>query len=170
MRDLMLLTQYLEKNRIAVYFLFNENMEIVYIGKTEKSIIRVMQHREGVKNNDSWYKDIKYIAVCPSRDGISASITEVSCIDLIKPYKNSLVVNYIDWLKTLPMSMKHYAEIDRNEIKYEFACYSLALVKSYKTIYDLQNDKLIDRDTDENIDLFIPTLDALRAIAQALEK
>ena len=98
------------RHEAGVYFLYDENKELVYIGESGNMYIRVLEHIAESK------KDFNYFKAVPLDNNATRQLLEIYLISIIKPKYNELVVNdFVKFFKVCPAMVKNvYCEEDFN--------------------------------------------------------
>lgn len=99
-------------NSAGVYSLSDEDRQILYIGKSIDLSKRAMSHIIYCLCQDDFYSDVSHINLYKTQNEIIASHLEVFMIETFKPQKNRISYAYIDWLKTIPLSIKNISSLD----------------------------------------------------------
>lgn len=85
----------------GVYFLYNKDNELVYIGQSKNIYTRILEHKFENKKKFESFIHIKF------DDTFTREIYEITFISIAKPKYNKLVVDDINkWALNLPTSFK----------------------------------------------------------------
>ena len=125
-------------NKHGIYFLFDKDEEIIYVGSTGNLATRLITHRL----NSIIDTDLKYdlmntagVAYNHSERIENVRIVEQYIIDKLKPIGNIAVFNFRNWYSSLPVkperTLSEYEEIGDNIIKNMKP--SIAMVKFCKS-------------------------------------
>ena len=115
------------RNVSGVYFLYNENKELVYIGKSRNIYLRILEHKFENKKKFSFFK------LAGTRSEIFADLLEVCIIDIYSKKANlynktKLNTSFDNFYFHLPSSIK-------DEVSLE-SIYSAAKRLSYYIEFD----------------------------------
>lgn len=83
---------YINRDKIeeipGIYYLYDRNKKLLYVGQAKNLYNRLIQHRSGHSNSRSFYEDIAYIDVSVVYDEYSREIYETHAIHELLPSYN----------------------------------------------------------------------------------
>lgn len=78
-----------ELNEMAgIYYLYDRNRQLLYVGQAKNLFNRLIQHRSGHSNSRTFYEDIAYIDVTYVSDDYAREIYETHAIHELRPSCN----------------------------------------------------------------------------------
>lgn len=97
----------------AVYFFYNKNMELLYIGKTNSLKRRLSEHIKRMTNTKAFIHEVKFFCYLKANNGYETEIYETYAINTFKPKYNKMKVYNIDgWQE---QKINKSKEDDRNQ-------------------------------------------------------
>lgn len=118
-----------------VYFIYNHNDELIYIGKTNDIYNRILQHHKDKKINKN---DINYIDIEILESLCDASVREIYYINKYKPILNQRDV----FEGTLTTTINEYK---KKRIQYNKSTFKEDIDKIIKKLIDKKSNKLKDQ-------------------------
>ena len=128
------------RKKQGVYFLYNENKELVYIGESGNMYQRIMEHIIEGKKKFSFFKAVQF------KNLLTSQFAEVYLISVLKPIYNKLVVkDFKPFFQLIPTACKKDLYMD------QFSILTSSIIKvngqfqscEYNSVYKTEDDLLL---------------------------
>lgn len=125
--DIKSINSVIQNDTGGVYFFYDNQQELIYIGRSVNLKKRLIDHVKGITHTVAFYKEFAYFRVLYTNNRVEQKIYELYAINSMKPKYNTLDVYETD---DISVKVKSPDEIEKEQL----ADFVLNLLKTNKGI------------------------------------